>query len=145
MRVVGMFDGGCLNGVRAAGAAIVYTETGEELIRGARFMEGATVTNNIAEWCGLLLTLQLAKEIGATHVRVLGDSELIVRQYNGVYQVRKEHLKPWHEAVVEAAKGFDRVSVEELPRGGKDNRRRGGNAEADAYATACMTARRDLP
>jgi ribonuclease HI len=145
VKVVAFFDGGCLNGVRAAGAAIVYTEDGEELGRRARYLEGSTVTNNVGEFCGLLVALELAYELEATHVRVLGDSELIVRQYNGRYQCRKEHLKPWLKKVHNASRSFKRVSVEELPRAGKDHRRRNGNSAADALATACMKAGRDLP
>lgn len=144
MKVVAMFDGGCLNGVRAAGAAIVYTEEGVELARRARYMEGPEVTNNIGEYCGLLVALDLAYELQATHVRVLGDSELIVRQYNGRYQCRKAHLKPWLTMVHNAARPFKRVTVEEFPRSGKDRKRRSANSEADALATLCMASRRDL-
>jgi ribonuclease HI len=145
MRVVAMFDGGCLNGVRAAGAAVVYDLEGSELGRRAHYMDGSSCTVNVAEYCGLITALELARDLGATHVRVLGDSELIVRQFTGRYQVRKEHLKPWRAAAIKVSKIFDEVRVEEFPRGGKDNRRRHGNSEADAYATACMAARRDLP
>lgn len=144
MKVVAMFDGGCLNGIRAAGAAIVYTEDGVELARRARYMEGPEVTSNIGEYCGLLVALDLAYEYGATHVRVLGDSELIIRQYNGRYQCRKDHLKPWLAMVHNASKPFTKVIVEELPKGGKDRKRRNANSEADALATLCMASRRDL-
>lgn len=144
MKVVAMFDGGCLNGVRAAGAAIVYTEDGTELGRRARYMEGKEVTSNIGEYCGLLVALDLAYELGATDVRILGDSELIIRQYNGRYQCRKDHLKPWLAMVHNAARPFRKVIVQELPKGGRDRKRRNANSEADALATLCMASRRDL-
>lgn len=145
MRVVVFFDGGCLHGVHGAGAAVAYTPDGVEIGRRAHYIRSDTVTNNVCEFCGLLVALELARDLGATDVRVLGDSELIVRQFNGVYQCRKTHLQPWLLAVRSAARAFSNVTVDELPKAGKTNRRRHGNAEADALATLCMREQRDLP
>lgn len=144
MKVICYFDGNCSLGKRGSGAAIVYDEGGDELARRATYIESEHVTNNVAEWCGLLNALNLAHELGARDVKVLGDSELIIRQFNRRYQVRKEHLKPWYAEATRRSKIFDRCVVQELPRSGKDHRRRNGNHAADAFATACMKASHDL-
>lgn len=144
MNVTIFFDGGCLHKQRAAGAAVAYNEDGHILRKYASFMEGEHCTVNTAEYCGLLVGLQLAYQLGASHVRVLGDSELIVRQFNGIYQCRKDHLQPWLELVRERASWFESCVVEELPKAGKKNKRRHGNVVADALATKCMKAGRDL-
>jgi len=145
VRVVVFFDGGCLNRVHGAGAAVVYTTDGVEIGRRAHYMRSDTMTNNTAEYCGLLMALELARDLGASDVRVLGDSELIIRQFNGIYQCRKAHLQPWLTAVRRAARDFSLVTVDELPKAGKQHKRRHTNSEADALATACMRAGRDLP
>jgi len=145
MRVICYFDGNCRLGDRGSGAAIVYDEQGEEIGRKATYIAGDHVTNNQAEWRGLINALDLARELGAEEVRIYGDSELIIRQFLGRYQVRKEHLKALHREAIQKARYFKRVTVPEIKRSGKENRRRNGNMNADALSTACMKAGRDLP
>jgi ribonuclease HI len=145
MRAKAFFDGNCRLGDRGSGAAIVYGKDGEEIGRKATYLFGDHVTNNIAEWRGLINALELAKDLGSEEIKIFGDSELIIRQFLGRYQVRKEHLKPLHREAVQKARAFKRVSVHEIRRSGKDNRRRNGNSPADDFATTCMKAGRDLP
>ena len=57
------------------------------------------VTNNVAEYQGLLMGLDEALRLGVTRLRVESDSELMVRQLNGVYRVKHEKLIPlFHQA-----------------------------------------------
>lgn len=144
MKVVAFFDGNCSLGKRGSGAAIVYDEDGNELARRATYIENKHVTNNVSEWCGLLNALNLAHELGARSVKVLGDSELIIRQFNRKYQVHKEHLKPWYVEATRRSKVFDQCVVQELPKCGPKNKRRYLNDQADALATACIKAGHDL-
>ena len=50
-------------------------------------------TNNVAEYRALLEALSLAIERHADDVEILADSELIVRQIQGRYQVKNESLR----------------------------------------------------
>lgn len=146
MMVVALFDGSCLHGVDGAGAAVAYDEHGVELARRARYLGDASTTTNIAEYNGLLLALGLARDLGATDVEVLGDSELVVRQFNGLYACRRDYLKVLLCEARAAAEALRcPVLVRELPKAGPTNRRRHGNVEADALAGECRRARRDLP
>ncbi len=158
MKITCLFDGSCLHGVDGAGAAVAYDPDGNELGRRARYLPGPDVTVNVAEYVGLTLALQLAHDLGATSVQVLGDSELIVRQFTGEYACRKEHLRPLLEAAKGTAEALEcPVEVRVLPKisaGQHVNdrtrrppkaRRRNGNVEADALASECRRARRDLP
>ncbi len=159
MKVVALFDGSCLHGVDGAGAAVAYDVDGNELARRARYLPDPDVTVNVAEYMGLELALGLARDLGATEIEILGDSELIVRHYNGTYACRKEHLKPLLARVRTLAASFPRscsIVVRELPKtysGQNHNgrgsvpklRRRNGNVEADALASECRRARRDIP
>lgn len=146
MRVVCKFDGSCLHGVNGAGAAVAYDSDGNELARRARYLPGPGTTVNWAEYVGLIVALQLARDLGATDVEVLGDSELVVRQFSGRYVCRNERLKEmlYHAHTVADDLGC-RVVVRELPRTGKKMKRRNGNGVADALASECRRARRDLP
>lgn len=143
--MIALFDGGCLHGVRGAGAAVLYTDEYVEVSRMATYMEGPSCTTNIAEYCGLVNALTMTVDGGVKFVRILGDSELIVRQFNGVYQCRQPHLRVWLERARSLAAEIPSCSVDLLPKAGPKRKRRFGNVEADALATECMRARRDLP
>lgn len=146
MKVTCLFDGSCLHGVDGAGAAVAYDSDGVELARRARYLRDTVVTVNQAEYIGLILALQIARDLGATEVEILGDSELICRQFRGEYACRNERLKPmlsWARRLAEEIPAP--VVVRELPKSGPKRKRRFGNVEADALASECRRARRDLP
>jgi ribonuclease HI len=67
-------------------------------------------TNNYAEYSGLLASLQYALDHGHRRLRVISDSELMVKQIQGKYKVNSPDLKPlWQEAKNRIAKldGFE--------------------------------------
>jgi probable phosphoglycerate mutase len=51
-------------------------------------------TNNVAEYSGLLASLDFALKHGHRRVRVVSDSELMVKQIQGKYQVKSPGLRP---------------------------------------------------
>ncbi len=53
-----------------------------------------TATNNVAEYRALLLGLAHAAELGASEVEVVGDSELIAKQVQGLYKVKQRGDAP---------------------------------------------------
>lgn len=122
----------------AAGAAVAYDEQGKELGTKSHFLEH--VTTPVAEYTGLILALQLAYELGATHVTVLGDAELVVRHVDGRYQCRQPHLQPILELVRRHMARFETCVVREFPKAGPKHKRRYGNARADELASECMEA-----
>lgn len=87
-------------------------------------------TNNVAEWQGFLAALDLAAEAGATVVEVRADSELVVKQFLGMYRVKAQHLVSYLAAAREKARRFRRLSVVHVPR--TENR------EADALANRAL-------
>jgi ribonuclease HI len=122
-------DGGSRgNPGRAACAAIICDGDGEELLR--RFRMIGRATNNVAEYEGVLLALELCAELGAREVRLRIDSELVVRQIEGRYKVKHPDLKPYHARVLEAAGRFEAFSVAHV--------RRKDNAEADKLVNAAL-------
>ena len=54
-------------------------------------------TNNFAEYSGLLASIDFALAHGHRRLRVVSDSELMVKQIQGKYQVKSPVLKPLYE------------------------------------------------
>ena len=71
----------------------VRVEAGGELVVEFCDYIGQT-TNNAAEYRALIQGLQMVREVGATGVQVISDSELMVRQLNGDYRVKSPSLLP---------------------------------------------------
>jgi ribonuclease HI len=115
VRVVVWSDGAARGNPGPAGAGAVLTdEAGRVLERRGRFL--GHQTNNYAEYRGLLLGLEAARQLGAREVEVRADSELLIRQLEGKYKVRHAGLKPLHARAVELLKSFDRYAVRHVPR-----------------------------
>jgi ribonuclease HI len=114
-RLVVNVDGGARgNPGPAAVGVVVATPDGEILEeRGERIGEA---TNNVAEYRALLLGIERARELGASELDLVGDSELVVKQVRGDYRVKQEHLRPLHAEVRAALAGFERWSVNHVRR-----------------------------
>lgn len=122
-------DGGARGNPGPAGAgAVVYDERGTKLVE-RRYPLGQ-LTNNAAEYEGLLRGLELARTAGARQLEIRSDSELLVRQMQGEYKTKARHLK---EAVARARallNGFTSVTFVTIPRE--------ENLEADLLANKAM-------
>lgn len=91
-------DGGARGNPGPAGyGAVLQTESGEKLAELSEFL--GFRTNNYAEYSGLLGVLAWALEHNYRRLRVISDSELMVKQIQGKYKVNSPDLKPlWTEA-----------------------------------------------
>jgi ribonuclease HI len=122
-------DGGARgNPGPAAAASVVSTSDGEVLDEATELL--GRVTNNVAEYRALLLGLARAKELGASEVEVVGDSELIAKQVQGVYKVRHAAMRPLYLEAMKAFRDFERWSIRTVPRA--------QNADADALVNAAL-------
>ena len=133
MKLVVHVDGGARgNPGPAAAGAVISTPAGEVLTDAAEAI--GVATNNVAEYRGLLLGLRRARELGASEVDVVNDSELVAKQVNGLYKVKHPDMKPLHAAALKALEGFDRWSIRSVPRA--------QNADADALVNQALDAQR---
>ena len=131
MRVVVHVDGGARgNPGPAAGAAVISTPDGELLDEASTLL--GVVSNNVAEYRGLLLGLERAQALGATEVDVINDSELVSKQLNGIYKVKHPDMRPLHAQALAALRRFERWSIRSVPRA--------QNAQADALVNAALDA-----
>ena len=73
-------------------------------------------TNNEAEYEALLKGLELAKSLRAESVLVQGDSRLVIRQVNGMYEAKEERMKKYLNKVRHLIKKFSEAHFVQIPR-----------------------------
>jgi ribonuclease HI len=73
-------------------------------------------TNNYAEWTAVALALEEALLVGATHVDLRMDSQLVARQISGQYRVKHPDLQPIHARVMGLLSRFEGYTVGHVPR-----------------------------
>lgn len=88
-------------------------------------------TNNVAEYVGLIEGLRLAQAAKVTHLQVIGDSELVVKQMTGKYRVNQPHLRHLHAEAKALVEGFARVTWRTVPRDDNRDADRQANLAAD--------------
>ncbi len=122
-------DGGSRGNPGPSGyGAVIEDPTGKVVARLSAFL--GNQTNNYAEYKGLLAVLAWAKEHHVRQLRVVSDSELMVKQMKGQYKVASPGLRPlWEEARL-LARPLDRFEMRHTLRG--------GNKEADQLANDAM-------
>ena len=119
------FDGGAQpNPGRGGWGFVLVDDCGTEIEH--NFGSMGHVTNNIAEYEGLIQGLKKASEHGIRRLRVQGDSLLVINQMTGDYQVRSAHLQAYHTRAIDVQSKFICVEFEHVLR--KDN------SEADKLA-----------
>ena len=122
-------DGGARGNPGPAAAACVITSAGGETLGEHTRLLG-TATNNVAEYQALLLGLQCALELGASEVAVIGDSELIAKQVQGLYKVKHPAMRPLYLEAMETLRDFQHWTIRTVPRA--------QNADADALVNAAL-------
>ena len=93
---------------------LLFDKDQKKILEDCRYL-GIT-TNNEAEYRALLLALDHAAKIGATQVACFLDSELTVRQLNGIYKVKSEKLALLNAQVREKCRQFKSVTFTHVPR-----------------------------
>src|ERR1035441_2706933 len=89
-------DGGARGNPGPAGfGALIQDAEGRVLAELSEFL--GIQTNNFAEYSGLLATLDFALGHGYQRLRVISDSELMVKHVEGKYQGRSQGLRPLYE------------------------------------------------
>jgi len=108
-------DGAARGNPGPAGAgAVIISPDGHVVAKIGKYL-GET-TSNVAEYTGLILGLKRAKAMGLRELEVLADSELIVKQLSGEYQVKADHLRPLHDEAKALIAGFDKIDLRHIPR-----------------------------
>jgi ribonuclease HI len=131
MKLVIHVDGGSRGNPGPAAVAAVLSTPEGEVVADAKETIGIA-SNNVAEYKALLLGLQRARELGASEVEVVNDSELIQKQINGQYKVKHPDMKPLYAESIAALSSFDSWLVRSVPRA--------QNKDADALVNQALDA-----
>src|ERR1700677_2966355 len=122
-------DGGSRGNPGPSGyGAVIEDPQGRIAARLSQFL--GIQTNNYAEYSGLLAVLRWGIENGAKRLRVVSDSELMVKQMKGQYKVASPVLRPLYEQARRLAGKLERFEMRHTLRG--------GNKEADRLANEAM-------
>lgn len=115
MKLIINVDGGSRgNPGPAAAAAVVSTPAGEIVDESAEVI--GVATNNVAEYKALLLGIKRARELEATEIEIICDSELVAHQVNGSYRVRHAAMKPLFLKAMRELRAFDSWTIRAVPR-----------------------------
>jgi len=98
----------------AAAGIVLYDPQGRVRVNTGRYL-GET-TNNVAEYQALLLGLAEAGKLEVQKLRIVADSELMVKQLTGRYRVKSPHLIPLWQEAVKALKQFAAWGINHVPR-----------------------------
>ena len=122
-------DGGARGNPGPAGfGAVVQDAEGKVLAELSEFL--GIQTNNFAEYSGLLAVLDFALKHSHPRLRVVSDSELMVKQIQGAYRVKSPGLKPLYD---EARKRIARLEAFEITHALRHK-----NKDADRLANQAM-------
>jgi ribonuclease HI len=122
-------DGGARGNPGPAGYGVVLEdERGRPVAELSEYL--GRQTNNFAEYSGLLAALAYALEHGCKALKVISDSELMVRQLNGIYRVRDPRLRELYDRAQAMIRKLDWFGIEHA--------RREHNREADRLANEAM-------
>jgi len=132
--VVMYADGGSRGNPGPAGyGSVVLAPDGTVLAERAASL--GRVTNNVAEYSGLIAGLEAARELGASRVDVRMDSKLVVEQMSGRWQVKHPDMKPLARKASGLVRDFEKVTFEWVPRA--------QNTHADRLANEAMDAAKE--
>jgi len=122
-------DGGARGNPGPAGYGVVIEdEAGRKIAILSEYL--GHQTNNFAEYQGLIGALEYAVKHGPRALKVISDSELLVRQIKGIYKVKNETLKDLHARAKELIGQLEWFSI--------GHALREHNREADQLANAAM-------
>lgn len=122
-------DGGARGNPGPSGYGVVIEdESGKKLASLSEYL--GHQTNNFAEYQALIAALEYAVKNGHKALKVISDSELMVKQIKGLYKVKNSTLQDLHHRAKELIAQLDWFRVEHVLRG--------HNAEADRLANEAM-------
>ncbi|XP_049371138.1 uncharacterized protein LOC125836102 [Solanum verrucosum] len=126
------FDGAAHRGGASAGVVFI---TSQEEILPFSFTLKQCCSNNVAGYQALILGLEMAVDMKQLHLQVFGDSQLVINQLLGNYEVKKPELRPCHDYAQKLIGWLGDVTLQHVRR--TENKK--------AYALAVLASTLTLP
>jgi ribonuclease HI len=122
-------DGGARGNPGPAGYGVVIEDqSGHKVAQLSEYL--GHQTNNFAEYQGLIAALEFAVQRGPKALKVISDSELLVRQIKGIYKVKNPTLQDLHARAKQLIRQLEWFSI--------GHALREHNQEADRLANEAM-------
>src|SRR5678815_572132 len=122
-------DGGARGNPGPAGyGVVIHDGQGNKVAALSQYL--GRQTNNFAEYQALIGALEYAMEHGPKALKVISDSELLVRQMKGIYKVKNQDLKRLYDQAQQMIRQLDWFQIQHVLR--EQNR------EADRLANEAM-------
>jgi ribonuclease HI len=122
-------DGGARGNPGPAGyGVVIQDEAGRKVAQLSQYL--GHQTNNFAEYQGLIAALEYALQHGPRALKLISDSELLVRQIKGIYKVKNPTLQDLHGRARELIAQLEWFSI--------GHALREQNQDADRLANAAM-------
>lgn len=122
-------DGGARGNPGPSGFGVyIQDERGEKVAELSEYL--GIRTNNYAEYSGLLAALEFALRYEHPRLKVISDSELMVKQIKGQYKVKSPDLRPLYEEAKRRIAGLEFFQIQHVLRN--------KNKEADRLANQAM-------
>src|SRR6185437_8555708 len=122
-------DGGARGNPGPSGFGVyIEDERGHKLAELSEFL--GIRTNNFAEYSGLLAALEFALRYDHPRLRVISDSELMVKQIKGQYKVKSPDLRPLYDEAKRRIAGLESFQIQHVLRN--------KNKDADRLANQAM-------
>jgi len=122
-------DGGARGNPGPAGyGVVIHDASGKKVSALSEYL--GRQTNNFAEYQALIAALEYAVKHGPRALKVVSDSELMVRQIKGIYKVKDPTLRDLHARASQLMCQLEWFDIEHVLRG--------KNREADQLANAAM-------
>jgi ribonuclease HI len=123
-------DGGSRGNPGLAAFAYIINQPNHPLVEFSDIIPHAT--NNVAEYTALIEALRRSSQLKIPQLTIHSDSELMVKQMNGLYRVKHPDLLPLYEEACQLRKGFHQVVINHI--------RRESNKRADQLCNQIMDA-----
>lgn len=108
-------DGGSRgNPGEGASGAILFNDEGMVIDIDGLYLHNTT--NNNAEYQALVIGLKMAKKNKVENLECFLDSELIVKQMNGIYKISDANIKQIKKLIDTLLPNFQKVSFTHIPR-----------------------------
>jgi probable phosphoglycerate mutase len=113
--IVAYCDGGSRGNPGPAGFGVYIQDSAGRVLAELSEYLGAR-TNNFAEYSALLAALEFAITNGHRSLRVVSDSELMVKQMKGQYRVNSPELRPLYEEAKRRVSQVDHFQIQHVLR-----------------------------
>lgn len=115
MKLITYTDGGARGNPGPAATGVIIKDAAGKTVAGYGEYLGRQ-TNNYAEYSALISALKKAKDLGATEVECMLDSELVMMQMNRKYKVKEPTLQKLFIQAFNLASVFKKVSFKHIMR-----------------------------